>query len=186
MQDRCTLKNENGDAVIEIMVTDLDEFYNPFDPSPIKIKDLRQETVEYILESLTGKEKDVRFRLFLADELYADETIRIGIEQAIPAYFKSRHHAAVHTHKIENQKGRRNLVRGLLFLILCVVISTLITSFSGNSILYAVGQSLVVIGWVALWKPAEFYLYENRDLKNIINQMKMLSDACIETRVMMQ
>ncbi|HJJ45503.1 MAG TPA: hypothetical protein O0Y17_00280, partial [Methanocorpusculum sp.] len=95
-------------------------------------------------------------------------------------------HAAVHTHKIENQKGRRNLVRGLLFLILCVVISTLITSFSGNSILYAVGQSLVVIGWVALWKPAEFYLYENRDLKNIINQMKMLSDACIETRVMMQ
>ena len=64
MQDRCTLKNENGDAVIEIMVTDLDEFYNPFDPSPIKIKDLRQETVEYILESLQGKDGTVHSFLF--------------------------------------------------------------------------------------------------------------------------
>ena len=55
MQDRCTLKRENGETIIELKVTDPDEFYNPFDPSPAAQKDLRSETAGYILESLTGK-----------------------------------------------------------------------------------------------------------------------------------
>ena len=184
MQDRCTLKRENGETIIELKVTDPDEFYNPFDPSPAAQKDLRSETAGYILESLTGKEKKVRFVIYLEEKLYRNSELSSGIERAVSAYFRSKQSAAKHRHLIEKQKGRRYLIRGLLFLIVCVVLSSLITTFSENSIVYAVGQSLVVIGWVALWKPAEFYLYENRDLKNDISLMKMLSDACIEIREM--
>ena len=182
MQDRCSLKRENGETIIELKVTNPDEFYNPLDPSPAAQKDLHSDTAEYIMENLTGKEKKIRFVIYLQDKIYEDGETSAGIGRAVSSYFRSKESAAEHRYAIEKKKGRRYLVRGLLFLVVCVVLSSVVTALSSNTIIYAVGQSLVVIGWVALWKPAEFYLYDSRDMKNDIQLMKMLADACIETK----
>ncbi len=51
-----------------------------------------------------------------------------------------------------------------------------------NDIIYAIGQSFVIIGWVALWRPVEFYLYDRRDLVNDKKMLLHLETIQIETR----
>ena len=36
--------------------------------------------------------------------------------------------------------------------------------FADNNINLALAKSFVIIGWVALWKPVEFYICDRRDL----------------------
>ena len=83
---------------------------------------------------------------------------------------------------MSHKKARKNLIRGLAFLIVCVALSVILTNFVDNALVYAFGQSLTVIGWVALWNPAEFYLYNHREEKDEINIMKRLAGASVSSK----
>ena len=81
------------------------------------------------------------------------------------------------------KNGRRYLLRGVVFLIACLILSGVVTSTrSEDDIIYAFGQSFVVIGWVALWKPIEFYLYDRRDIINEREMLRELETIQVETR----
>lgn len=41
----------------------------------------------------------------------------------------------------------------------------------------------MIIGWVALWKPVEFYLYDRRDLLDDQEIPEVLSAIPVETRL---
>jgi hypothetical protein len=56
--------------------------------------------------------------------------------------------------------GRIALVTGLAFLFCCVLLRELAFSFGRGTILNTVGESMLIIGWVAMWRPLEIFLYE--------------------------
>ncbi len=186
-QSICSLKRENDVPVIDLKISSPSEIYNPLDPDPDAEKDLNSSTVEYFLQAMEEVSSDERDRakivLYLENSLYQNEGLRSSMEHAIPSYFKKRLSVEYHKYLQEQEKGRRYLIRGMIFLIACIVLSSIIiTVFGSSDVVYAIGQSFVVIGWVALWKPVEFYLYDNRDLKNHLNILHDLSSSPIESR----
>lgn len=178
---------ENGSILIDVHISSMDQFYNQLDPSPEEEKDLNEETETYIrnaVEDLTPKErKRARVVLYLSPNQYQNTTTRGNMERAVTANFAYRLYHENRKYAFTMERGRRYLIRGLIFLVACLVISSVLTRiFADNDINLALAQSFVIIGWVALWKPVEFYLYDRRDLLDDLAVLDALTTMPVESR----
>ncbi|MDU9376146.1 hypothetical protein McpSp1_07380 [Methanocorpusculaceae archaeon Sp1] len=178
---------ENGSILIDVHIASMDQFYNYLDPSPADEKDLDEDTETYIqnaVEDLTPEErKRAKIVLYLGADLYRNESVRENMERAATANFSYRLKHEKRKYSYAMEKGKRYLVRGLIFLVVCLVVSSIFTRiFTENDINLALAQSFVIIGWVALWKPVEFYLYDRRDILDELEILEALSIMPVETR----
>ncbi|MCZ0862544.1 hypothetical protein [Methanocorpusculum vombati] len=178
---------ENGSILIDVHISSMDQFYNLLDPSPEEEKDLDEETETYIrnaVEDLTPDErKRARIVLYLSPHLYQNSSTRKNMERAVTANFAYRLYHENRKYAFALERGRRYLLRGLIFLVLCLVISSVFTRiFEENDVNLALAQSFVIIGWVALWKPVEFYLYDRRDLLDDLAVLEALTAMPVESR----
>ena len=58
-------------------------------------------------------------------------------------------------------EGRASLLIGLGFLALCLLSADILAaSFSNNTFLRLLTESLLIGGWVAMWRPMQIFLYE--------------------------
>ena len=49
---------------------------------------------------------------------------------------------------------------GVLFLFGCMLLRSLLPSFGHGAVLDILDEGLLIIGWVAMWRPLEIFLYE--------------------------
>ena len=56
--------------------------------------------------------------------------------------------------------GRIALITGLVFLFCCVLLRELAFSFGRGAVSDIIGEGILIIGWVAMWRPLEIFLYE--------------------------
>lgn len=178
---------EGNYILIDVHINNIDHFYNYLDPSPEDEKDLDEETEAYIreaVEDLTLEEREhAKIVLYLSDLLYDNMKRRENMEKAVNANFAYRLTHEERKYKFALERGKRYLVRGLFFLVICVFLSTVLPRLIlENDINLAFAQSFVVIGWVALWKPVEFYLYDRRDLLDDLDVLNTLSCIPVESR----
>jgi len=181
----CQLHEKWSD--IEVRISLPAQFYNFLDPAPNDEKEINHATESYIMDSLEDMPNDKRgsakIILYLEQALYDDEEMRTNMEHAIHSHFALRLCSAKQKYKLAMNKGRRYLVRGLIFLLACLILSSVVTSiYEQNDIIYAIGQSFVVIGWVSLWRPVEFYLYDRRDILDEKKMLRQLETITVETR----
>ena len=172
---------------IELRISHPIQFYNLLDPAPNDEKEINKATESYIMDSLENmpndKSSSAKIVLYLEQTLYDNEEIRTDMEQAIHSHFALRLCTTNQKYKLAMSKGRRYLARGMIFLLTCLILSSVVTSiYNQNDIIYAIGQSFVVIGWVALWKPVEFYLYDRHDILDEKKMLRRLEKITVETR----
>jgi hypothetical protein len=81
--------------------------------------------------------------------------------------------------------GRAYLSIGLPILLLCFLASQLVrTSLDAGPIASALEESLIILGWVANWKPIETYLYDwwplwrRRNLYLRLSRAEVVLKAC--------
>lgn len=178
---------ENGSILIDVHISSMDQFYNLLDPSPEEEKDLDEETETYIrnaVEDLTPEERKLaRIVLYLSPNLYQNSNTRKNMEHAVTANFAYRLFHENRKYAFAMERGKRYLIRGLIFLVICLVISSVFTRIcEENDVNLALAQSFVIIGWVALWKPVEFYLYDRRDLLDDLAVLEALTKIPVESR----
>lgn len=58
-----------------------------------------------------------------------------------------------------------NMVIGVLFLVLCLILVEILEVFSYINIIKIIKESLLIIGWVALWEPVSFILFGWKTIK---------------------
>jgi hypothetical protein len=56
--------------------------------------------------------------------------------------------------------GRIALLIGLYFLFCCVLLRELAFPFGNERASDIFGEGMLIIGWVAMWRPLEIFLYE--------------------------
>jgi hypothetical protein len=80
--------------------------------------------------------------------------------------------------------GRRYLLIGVPVLVLCIIGSQLARTRLGTGrVASAIAESLVLLGWVANWKPIETFLYDWWPLKRRWDLCRRLASAAVEIRV---
>ncbi|MEG0775209.1 hypothetical protein [Clostridium sp.] len=73
-----------------------------------------------------------------------------------------------------------NFFIGILFLILCLIIGGILDKFSHISMIKIIKESLLIIGWVALWEPVSFILFGWRVINRDKNYYKKLCSIPID------
>jgi hypothetical protein len=149
-------------SVIEIRIEEISQLFNTLDPFPFREKDLNKDAEEFIVGWARELPVDQPLKIAVhlpETETSAPEALELG--EAITRYFDYR--AQIITLDLNEpfRVGRRALAIGLTVLSFSVITSqTIVASLTPRPVGSVIGESLIIFGWVANWRPIEMFLYD--------------------------
>jgi hypothetical protein len=153
-------------ANIEIRLIQPQQLFNSLDPSPFYERDLDQDAEEYLVDS--ADEYPIKQPLWLVIHLPADQ-IREDtpdLAQAIHNYFAYRAEETRRRLRFFFRDGRVSLIAGLIFLFGCIALRQLILAMGHGLAAQIADEGLYIVGWVAMWRPLEIFLYDWRPIRH--------------------
>jgi hypothetical protein len=147
-------------GLIEVKLTELNQLFNSMDPSPFHERDLDHDAEEFIVSWAQEhpKQHDLKLLVHLAKHPADFANVQKLVADSVAHYFEYRADMVLREFKRLMREGRAALLVGLAFLALCECAATLFTPPEENW-QTVVHEGLTIIGWVAMWKPLDIYLY---------------------------
>lgn len=93
-----------------------------------------------------------------ADQLATVQSAEVA--QSIHNDFEYRLHETRRRLRLFFRDGRVALGIGLAFLFACIVLRQIVMAAGAGTIADIVAEGLLIVGWVAMWRPLEIFLYE--------------------------
>lgn len=172
-----------GAARIELRVRSTGQLFNSMDPSPFHERDLDDDAAEFItgsaLEAERGRELEIVVHVDEASAGHGGP----AIEEAVHNFFAYRAEQSRRQMRELMRHGRLTLLIGLLFLSACLGVVRALDAVDPEGVLYLVREALVIVGWVALWRPLEIFLYDWWPIRRQRRLFERLSRAGVELRV---
>ena len=163
---------------LNMRVRELQQLFNSLDPTPFLNKDL-DRACEVFIEN---------WALSLPHDSHLHLTIHVE-NLAVPSDASELVAGAVHNHyayKIDLVRGelrqllhlgRLSLCVGLVFVVACLLLAEAVTAFVPGPTAKIARESLTIIGWVAMWRPVQIFLYDWWPLKGRIRVFENLRFA---------
>lgn len=149
-------------ALIEVHVSELKQIFNSLDPTPFRERDIDPRAEEFIAGWAREIPSDKPLGLLIHVDREVTTTDHIvAVRDAIKVYFAERASVTRQQLRLLFRRGRISLVIGLVTLAISIVVGNVIddlleeTQFAG-----LLRESLLIGGWVAMWKPIEVFLYD--------------------------
>ena len=149
-------------ALIEVHVTDLKQLFDSLDPTPFHKRDLDPKAEEFI----TGWARELRADAPLSLLVHVDRATHSDratevVHAAVRDHFRRKHDVTRQRLRQLFRQGRISLVIGLGFLAACLVAADVLEGVLDQSRLLGIlRESLIIGGWVAMWRPIEIFLYD--------------------------
>jgi hypothetical protein len=152
-------RKESGRYLIEIEVADIRELFNTLDPSPFNKKDLDPAAEEYLVSAVReiGSRPSALVLHIPASTASCDAD---GVIPAVRHYFTYRAWHTGEQLKTLLWRGFISLIIGSLFLVSCLWLRQVVDAFSGAAGMEIMSEGLLILGWVAMWRPVEVFLYD--------------------------
>lgn len=168
---------------IEISLRELSQLFNSMDPSPFHEKDLDHDAEEYIESWVSEFPRREPVSLIIYLQQWPESPDPRGlVQQAIHNYFSNKTQLNRMEFKRLMKQGRTSLLIGITFLAACLLMSQFIAPLAGKALHGLARESLLIAGWVALWKPMEIYLYDWWPLRRRGAILKKMSLMPVELR----
>ena len=146
---------------IELRIVKLSELFNSMDPTPFQHRNLDTDAEEFLETWALEFPQDSHFRIIVHIEQMPQEDPAPLVGEAIHNYFEYKSVRAKRNLRVLLLEGRASLVIGLSFLALCLLgADVLAANFANNTFLRLLKESLLIGGWVAMWRPMQIFLYE--------------------------
>ena len=146
---------------LQIKVTVLDELFNSLDPAPFFTQELAPAAERYI-ETWANK-FPARSQLHLSIHSKAGPPGGLHgsrIARAVCQHFTSRAQATKNDLKELLWQGRLSMLIGCCFVVLCMLLADLLRTQGSSPFHVIVREGLTIVGWVALWRPIQIFLYD--------------------------
>lgn len=171
-------------TVIEIRLNTPEQMLDSFDPAPFQERDLDDKAADYILDS--ADDMTTGEALALVIDLPREQAER-DLARDLPATIRNSFRMRAQRTRRELRHlfriGRLSLVIGLTVLGLCILVVQLLGIAGQQSTMaQTMEQGLFILGWVAIWRPLEIFLYDWWPLKKRIHLLDRLSAAPVEIR----
>jgi hypothetical protein len=147
--------------LIEVHVSELKQLFNAIDPSPFRERDLDPQAEEFITDWAKEASPGVTFGL----AVYLDRPAGLANEpaelrEAIHEFF--RHRAELSRLRVRElfRRGRTSLAIGVCTLGVSIAGGNLVGTFFNTHLAKILEESLLIGGWVAMWRPMEIFLYD--------------------------
>jgi hypothetical protein len=144
---------------IMVRLNRLSQLFSTFDPSPFNEKDLDPDAENYIvgwLRDIGDKKFRICIGLPAADAADVKES---DIAKAIHNHFEYKLKDEQRQLRLQFHHGRITLLIGLAFLAACLTLRAVLPPGLPPTLAQIIGESLLIVGWVAMWGPLDIFLY---------------------------
>ncbi len=150
-----------NDGAIQLRVADISQLFNTLDPFPFAERDLDKDAEEFIVGWARELPRDAVLKIVIhmpEKELHKNDAKTITA--ALHRYFDYR--AGIIGRDLNElfRVGRRSLAIGLAVLALALAATQAIAGRIEAPYGRFVDESLIIIAWVANWRPMEIFLYD--------------------------
>jgi hypothetical protein len=168
---------------IELFLDKPEQLFNSLDPSPFSERDLDSDAEHYIVGWAQEFDRSVPLKLIvhLPGAVHKSRLTK-HIPDAVSHYF---------AYRAERREllriGWRSLAIGFFVLTLCFSVSQYVTITMSQSVIGGLlAESLLILGWVANWRPLEIFLYDWWPIERRRRLFKRLSGMPVEIRLSQQ
>lgn len=173
-----------GTSTIELRVQEVAQIFETLDPYPFLDRDLDKDAEEFIVGWARELPRDHTLRIVV--HLPAAEAQSRGgadLEGGMTRFFRHRAEAIERDLRELFRIGRMSLLIGVAVLLVCVAAAQEVEVIAGEGPLASVlRESLIILGWVANWRPLEIFLYEWWPIARRRNLYRRLSTAKVELK----
>ena len=170
--------------VIELRVAELRQLFNSMDPAPFDQRDLDPKAEQYIVSIAAAEPRDAKLALvvYVDREMSLTEGTSV-LQEAVHRFFQAEAEDERRDLKQLFRRGRISLVIGLAFLAAAMLTSELLADLSNpNHVLIFLRESVIIGGWVAMWRPLEIFLYDWWPIRAQARLYERLSVMPVEVR----
>lgn len=166
-------------ATIEIRVDDITQLFNTLDPFPFRERDLDREAEDFIVGWARELPRAAALTIVVHLPRQDAESERANqLGDALSRYFSYRADMVGRDLNELFRVGRLSLGIGLAVLAACTLVRALLHRTLGETgLLGLVNEGLLILGWVANWRPLEIFLYDWWPLRRRRNLYRRLARA---------
>lgn len=176
-------RKEKDSYFIDVHVQNQQQLFDYRDPAPFRERDLDEDFVKYVLTSLREIPNPKAVKLMISFPNKIAEEVKVDvIENAIHTFFEYEVELSRRDMKLNFKEGQNALIFALMFLSICVAISSFGLKDVTGWLQLTFKEGLTVIGWVALWKPMNLFLYEWWPILERMKRFEILNTIPVEFR----
>lgn len=165
---------------IELSLRELRQLFHSLDPSPFYDRDLDDDAADFIVESAREKPGDASLALRVHVEAPTEMPDAAAVvEQAVHTYFQRSAEQRNTALRRLFARGRASLAIGLVFLAGMLLLAEAVSRLQGP-FAPLLRESLMIAGWVAMWRPMEIFLYDWWPIRAEISLYRRLSEMPVE------
>jgi hypothetical protein len=147
--------------LIYLRLNDVNQLFQSLDPSPFREKDLDVQAEEFIVEWARELPRAVPLALTIhLTKQPAMPDAPHAVEEAVRNYFTYRAEQIASQHRELLRQAWKNLGIGLVFLFTCLLTAEFLEVLGDATFATVIRESLIIGGWVAMWRPMEMFLYD--------------------------
>jgi hypothetical protein len=146
--------------LIEVHIERMEQLFNSMDPAPFHSKHLDSDAEEYIVSAADRQPVEEEAHLVVHLDDGEKEQARQLVPGAVRNYFAYRADRAQRELLALLATGRKTLLIGLLFMGGCVTAAQLLPPIGGETVSSILKEGLIIVGWVAMWRPMQIFLYD--------------------------
>lgn len=146
----------SGSAAVNIYVRDLSQLFNSLDPSPFWDRDLDREAAEFIEEEFSEKVGARGWNLYV--HAHGGGTSPKDLQTALETYYGRMAGSARRAIREHLRSGEWTLVAGVGVFLLSMGLRSMLARLLGT-LPQILDEGLIILAWLALWRPAEMLLY---------------------------
>jgi len=179
-------RQEGGLHVIDVSAGSAAQLFSGLDPAPFRHKDLDPAVDAYIMAA--AREIGDASKAKLVIHLPSLESTHIdgqNLSDAVHNYFSYREWVATEDLKRLLRTGVLSLLIGLSFMFACLLVRQLLSD-NQDALSRVLDEGLLIVGWVALWRPLEIALYDWWPLWRVAQRNRALKEMNIEVRAIDQ
>lgn len=154
-------RTAGGETLLEIRLQSVRQMFHTLDPAPFHEKDLDENAASYLLEACdeAGGRRPLRLIVNLPDAEARSEAA-LTLPSAINNYFGYRERQLRKEVMRLLRYGAVSLLIGLLFLMTCIALRRGLIARGYIADQSIADEGLLILGWVAMWRPIEILLYD--------------------------
>ena len=147
---------------LDLRVRELQQLFNSLDPAPFLSKDLDRACEAFIENWAMALPHDSHLHLTVHLEQLSLGAAEAGdlVSEAVHNYYGYK--IALIRGELAQllRLGRLSLGIGIAFVAACLLLAEAITALMPGQAAKIARESLTIIGWVAMWRPVQIFLYD--------------------------
>jgi hypothetical protein len=175
-------REQGGYHLIELTLREPLQLFHALDPAPFHDKDLEASAEGYIVDAMQeiGAAHPAKLVIHLPESALAGNEAR-HMPSAIHNYFAYRARQTRSDLRELLRTGFISLLIGLAFLFSCLYARDLAAS-TNSEWRGMFGEGMLIIGWVAMWRPVDVFLYAWWPLRQRQSMFQRLAVVPVELR----